>query len=303
MNFLYAIGATISGISFAVQGPVNTALGKRTNKFQSTMISFLGGTLILLAIVLIWGNGNLSAINTVPVWQLLGGIYGAIGVCVLTAAMPYLGVALTLTVVLLGQIVSGAIIDTFGLFGVEKAEVTVLRILGIIAVAAGIFCIYLQKSQIKDEDKDSSKRIALIVIAFISGLLGAIQSPTNAALSNTIGNIEATFVSFLVGLSVIAIVTLIVGKGRLTPMRGVGIKPWMVIGGAYGVFAIFLNVLTVVRLGAALQVACGLAGQLLGGIVIDALGVIETDKVRIDKFRIIGVVIIVIGDILIYLSK
>ncbi len=302
-----SILAILSGLCFAVQGPVNTALGKRTDVFEATMISFLGGTLTSLLLVFLIGKGDISSIKYAKLWQLIGGFYGAANVSVIVAAIPVLGAALALSIIMLGQLFAGVFIDAFGLLGSAKMEISIWRIIGIILVAAGIFLIYFGSSKNQSKEKSDNKKsqfivILMLILSFLAGILGAMQSPTNASLASVVGNWEGTFISFLVGFVAMIPLSLIAGKGKLKKLTNVGIKPWMLIGGLYGVGGIFLSLFTVMKLGTALQVACGMVGQLSGGIIIDSFGLIQTPKVKINFLRLLGLLVILAGVVFVTLA-
>lgn len=305
MTIIYLLLAVLGGVSLAIQGPVNTALGNRTNKYMATCISFLGGAVIYGILLPFIGKGDLGKLSEVRFWQVIGGAYGAVGVYSMVAAMPVIGVALSLMSSLLGQIIAGAIIDIFGLFEVPKAVISPLSIGGIVLVAVGIFFIYRGSPALESNGTRSNpaKRLLMMALAFLGGALGAIQSPTNASLARLVGNSEASFISFVVGFLAILIIALLLRKADLRQLKGAGIKPWMCIGGSFGCVFVLSNILAIPYLGSALLVACTMAGQLSGGIVLDSLGILETPKVKINANRIIGVVIIVVADILIFLGK
>lgn len=297
MYFYMLCLGILGGICFGIQGPVNTALGKRTDVFQASLISFFGGMCISGIISVFLGTGDFFLLKEVKIWQCLGGLYGVVNVCVTVAAIPVLGAALSFTLIMLGQIVSGAIIDFFGLFGSLKTELSISRIYGIFIIIVGVILIYFGSIKKSEKEKKSSKWKIFFMIMFsiIAGILGAMQSPTNASLAKLIGNWEGTFISFFVGTIALFFVVLIVNKGRLKTIKNVGIKPWMMIGGAYGVLGIFLNLYTVQFLGTALLVSCTMIGQLSAGLVIDSFGLIQTKKVKINFLRILGIIVIAIG--------
>lgn len=297
MYFYMLCLGILGGICFGIQGPVNTALGKRTDVFQSSLISFFGGMCISGIISIFLGTGDFFLLKEVKIWQCFGGLYGVVNVCVTVAAIPVLGAALSFTLIMLGQIISGAIIDFFGLFGSLKTELSISRIYGIFIIIVGVILIYFGSIKKSEKEKKSNKWKIFFMIMFsiIAGILGAMQSPTNASLAKLIGNWEGTFISFFVGTIALFFVVLIVNKGRLKTIKNVGIKPWMMIGGAYGVLGIFLNLYTVQFLGTALLVSCTMIGQLSAGLVIDSFGLIQTKKVKINFLRILGIIVIAIG--------
>ena len=75
MKILFPLLAVLGGITIAIQGQINGGLGKKVGVIEASFISFGIGTLALLFIVLFAGNGNISAIASVPKWQLIGGLH------------------------------------------------------------------------------------------------------------------------------------------------------------------------------------------------------------------------------------
>lgn len=300
MYFYMLCLGILGGICFGIQGPVNTALGKRTDVFQASLISFFGGMILSGLIAIFLGNGDFLLLKEVKFWQCLGGIYGIINVCVTVAAIPVLGAALSFTLIMLGQILSGSVIDFFGLFGSLKTQLSISRIFGILIIIIGVILIYfgsIKKSE-KEVKSNKWKIFFMIISSLLAGILGAMQSPTNASLAKLIGNWEGTFISFFVGTLTLIFIVLIKNKGRLKTMKNVGIKPWMMIGGSYGVLGIFLNLYTVQFLGTTLLVSCTMIGQLSAGLIIDTFGLIQTKKVKINFIRILGIIVIAIGILL-----
>lgn len=318
MYFFMLFLGILGGICFGVQGPVNSALGKKTDVFESSLISFFCGSLISLLIALIFGNGDFLLLKNIRFWQILGGVYGVVNVCVTVAAIPVLGAAFTLTIIMLGQILAGSIIDLFGFFESPIKEINFFDIAGIFVVIIGIILIYFgsinknekpknddekvdfnkEKSSFYNGKKNNGKIFLMIFLSLIAGILGAMQSPTNASLAKLIGNWEGTFVSFFVGTIILIPISLIAGKGKLKPLLHVEIKPWMCIGGLYGVLGIFLNLYTVQTLGTALLVLCSMVGQLFSGLIIDSFGLFQTKKIKVSFLRILGIIVIVFGIIL-----
>ncbi|PLS17997.1 hypothetical protein CVD28_09950 [Bacillus sp. M6-12] len=123
MKILFSLLAVLGGIAVAVQAQINGGLGKKTGAIEGSFVSFAIGTLALLFIVLFFGKGHVSAAMTVPKWQLIGGLLGAFYVFVMVFVVPKIGVAPALIAVIAGQIVVGAIIDHFGLFGGLKIPI------------------------------------------------------------------------------------------------------------------------------------------------------------------------------------
>ena len=83
------------------------------------------------------GTGDLTAAFRQPPWMWLGGLMGLTVVFTITFAQPRIGATATIGILIAGQLVMGAIIDRFGLFGVDQIAITWPRLLGIGLLGAG----------------------------------------------------------------------------------------------------------------------------------------------------------------------
>jgi bacterial/archaeal transporter family-2 protein len=144
VKILFPLMAVIGGMTIAVQGQINGGLGKKVGVIEGAFISFAVGTLALLFILLFFGKGNISLIGVVPKWQLLGGLLGAFFVVVQVLVVPKIGVTTTLIAVVVGQIILGAVIDHFGLFGGNRIPIDKQKIVAIVLLLFSLF-LYVKK--------------------------------------------------------------------------------------------------------------------------------------------------------------
>ncbi|MBR5329599.1 MAG: DMT family transporter [Firmicutes bacterium] len=144
-KLIYILFVVLGGAAAALQAPINSGLGKRIGVFEGGLWSFTTGALFLLLIVLLFGKGNFAAITSVPKWQLFGGVLGVIAVTAMIVCAPQLGVGLATVCLLFGQIVLVIVIDSLGLFGVQKVPLDYNRILGVIFMLLGVFFVYRSK--------------------------------------------------------------------------------------------------------------------------------------------------------------
>ena len=135
----------MGGTAAAIQSPVNSGLGKRIGTLEAGFISFLGGFLLLAILVFVFGKGNLGEVVHAPKWQLIGGFLGVIAVLAVIIATPRLGVGVTLTGILLGQVAMGLIIDHYGLFHSSVVPASPTRILGVAFIAIGVLLVFKTK--------------------------------------------------------------------------------------------------------------------------------------------------------------
>lgn len=113
------------------------------NPILAALISFLIGTLSLLIYIFATGTSisGLSLARTAPPVAWIGGLIGAFFVASTVALVPKLGVAMTFSLVIAGQMIVTLIIDHFGILGVPVREVSIPRIIGMLMIIAGVVLI------------------------------------------------------------------------------------------------------------------------------------------------------------------
>ena len=142
MFFVYLIIALAAGIALATQSAINTQLAKAMSgeAVIATFISFAVGTIVLFFIALVKTDlwGNLSTIPSQPWWKLIGGVLGAVVVFTTVLLAPKLGITAMLFFIIVGQLITAATIDHFGLIGMPIREVNITKFIGLIIVAFGL---------------------------------------------------------------------------------------------------------------------------------------------------------------------
>ena len=92
-----------------------------------------------LALLAVQGPSALLKLPQAPKHLFLGGVLVAFYVLSVTFIAPRFGVGNAVFFVLLGQLISAALIDHFGLFGARVSPVSAQRLGGIALMAAGVF--------------------------------------------------------------------------------------------------------------------------------------------------------------------
>jgi bacterial/archaeal transporter family-2 protein len=131
--------ATIAGLVGSVEVAVMGRFGGRIGVFEalsfSTAVQLLFSVLLLLAVR--GGIGGLDRAFRTPAWMWIGGLMGLTVVSAITFAQPRIGATATIGILIAGQLVMGAVIDRFGLFGVEQIPISAPRALGIALLGIG----------------------------------------------------------------------------------------------------------------------------------------------------------------------
>ena len=135
-----AVALTVAvGGAFAMQAPINAALGRDIGPLPAAAVSFAAGTVTLVAVALAAGGG-FGRLGTHPVWwhYVAGGLIGASVVGVTTVAVRTLGARAMIGCLLSGQLAMAAVIDQFGLLGVAQQPLSLVRGAGLVLLAAGV---------------------------------------------------------------------------------------------------------------------------------------------------------------------
>ena len=109
----------------------------------AAFISFVVGTAAWLVYLLLAGVPltNLAGLKEAPAVAWAGGFLGAFFVAAAVTLVPRLGVAMTFSLLIAGQMIVTLVIDHFGLLDVPVKEVSIPRIGGILLITAGVVLI------------------------------------------------------------------------------------------------------------------------------------------------------------------
>jgi bacterial/archaeal transporter family-2 protein len=142
--YFYILLALVAGAMMPTQAATNNKMaGVVDSPILAAFISFVVGTVALFVYMLISGSplGNLWSLRDAPAIAWIGGLLGAFFVTAAVMLVPRLGVAMTFSLIIAGQMIVTLIIDHFGLLGVPVKEVSLARVAGIVLIAAGVVLI------------------------------------------------------------------------------------------------------------------------------------------------------------------
>jgi len=146
-GLLFTLVALVAGGMIALQAPINAEVATRLgHPISAATMSFCVGTIALLALTLIFARNstNLGALQTMPLYMLLGGgLLGAVYVTVNLVLAPKIGVAAIMALGIAGQLVTALLLDRFGMFELLEREMSVGRVGGVILVLIGALMVRL----------------------------------------------------------------------------------------------------------------------------------------------------------------
>ncbi|KNG92746.1 DMT family transporter [Pseudaestuariivita atlantica] len=130
----------LAGLGIPVLAALNAALGRHMGSpAVAAVILFAVALAVTVATALVTGPRAVVHVASAPRYLLLAGALVAFYVLSITYIAPSFGVGNAVFFVLLGQLVSAAVIDHYGLFGAQVSPLSLTRAGGVAAMAFGVW--------------------------------------------------------------------------------------------------------------------------------------------------------------------
>jgi transporter family-2 protein len=126
------------GIAVGLQSPMASMLTQRLGLFESVFIVHIGGAVIALIPMLIYGS-KLSQWRSVPWYTLGAGVFGLVVIAAISYMIPRVGVAASIITVVAGQLLVGSILDQYGWLGASVRPLDLTRSIGLAVVLFGVW--------------------------------------------------------------------------------------------------------------------------------------------------------------------
>ena len=136
--------AALAGVAIATQQVFNAGLRHAVGSvWWAGLVSYLGGTTFMIVALLVTRTAipSVASLKQVTAVQWTGGFLGGAYIILSLLALPRLGVALVLALVVVGQMAASLVFDQFGLLGVPQHPASLIRILGALALVGGVLLI------------------------------------------------------------------------------------------------------------------------------------------------------------------
>jgi transporter family-2 protein len=142
--YFYFLLALVAGAMMPTQAAINNKLaGYVQSPISAAFISFFIGTVGLSVYLIASGTpiASLWNIKDAPPVAWLGGLLGAFFVTCTVVLVPRIGVAMTFSLIVAGQMLITLVLDHFGFLGVPVKEISLARVFGILLITAGVVII------------------------------------------------------------------------------------------------------------------------------------------------------------------
>lgn len=130
--------SVLSGLCMSIQGVFNSRLSDKIGTIETNV--FVQGTAFILSVMILifYHKNNFKNIKDVNFIYLSGGLLAVVITYTVMKGISSLGTTHAISLILLSQLTSAAIIDALGLFGAEKISFGLNEIIGVVMIFAGI---------------------------------------------------------------------------------------------------------------------------------------------------------------------
>jgi len=265
------------GILISVMIAINGGLTTHYGVYSATIIIHLVGLVLIAIAVRI--KKETFFLGKLPWFLYLGGAIGVFTTVANNLSFGRISVSAILALGLLGQSVTGFIIDQFGLMGMAKHPFTKDKLVGLALILAGIASMI-----------DNFETLA-VVASFLAGFCIIMSRTLNAKLADATSMSVSTFYNYFVGFIVSILVFSILGREEIVFAEFTLSPRWYIyLGGAIGVMVVFMSNIVVVKISAFYLTLLIFVGQVFSGVLIDIF-ISQEISIR----NIIGGVLVALG--------
>ena len=129
----------LAGLAGAIQAALMGRFGERIGVVEAVAFASMVTTLVALASLLVVRQSvsGLADGLRAPPWMWLAGVMSAFIVFAVALGPPRVGTTTTIALIIAGNLVMAAVIDRYGLFGLDRIGLTPVRVLGLALLGIG----------------------------------------------------------------------------------------------------------------------------------------------------------------------
>lgn len=128
----------LAGAAMSFQGVMNTRLGERIGTMEANAFVQCGAAVLSLAALAVWHPGDFSALGETPKLYWLGGALGLVITITVMLGIRDLSTTVSISVILIAQLLTAAVIDALGWLGSEKLALTWPKFVGLSLMLGGV---------------------------------------------------------------------------------------------------------------------------------------------------------------------
>lgn len=130
-----------AGCAVALQGPFISMIGGRIGNLESVFVIHLSGAVLAAIPLMMLRGGGLTEWRTLPWYVFFGGGFGLVIVGTIGFGLPKIGAAGIFTLIVVGQMIMGVIIDHYGWIGTPIRPLDLGRVAGVAVMIFGTWLV------------------------------------------------------------------------------------------------------------------------------------------------------------------
>jgi len=131
----------LGGVAVGLQSPIAGRMGEKIGGTASSVVVHLSGLIISVGLLILRGGEKIKDWQSLP-WYMLGaGVFGLILYQTISVTLPRLGGTAMIALIIIGQLVTGMVIDSLGWFGVAARPLEFSRLAGAVLLLVGGYLI------------------------------------------------------------------------------------------------------------------------------------------------------------------
>ena len=131
----------IGGASVGIQSTIVGAMGQRIGPIAGSLVVHASGLILSAAFLLFRGGEKIKNWTSLPWYMLVSGVFGLILYMCISVTLPRLGSTMMITLIIVGQLLAGVIVDHFGFFNLPVHPLNLYRLAGVVLLLAGGYLI------------------------------------------------------------------------------------------------------------------------------------------------------------------
>ena len=134
-----------------------------------------------------------------------------------------------------------------------------------------------------------------VALTATAGLAGAVQAAVMGELGERVGILPAVAFSVIVAV-VLGLIALLVWERSFAGVQAALHEPaWLWLGGLMSIYIVLAITVGPPRIGVAATVGIVIAGNLVSAALIDRYGLFGQDVIPIDRWRLLGLLLLAAG--------
>jgi transporter family-2 protein len=131
----------LGGVAVGIQSPIAGAISQRLGGTAGSLFVHLSGAIFSALLLTLRGGEKIKDWHTLPWYMFFAGVFGLILYQTIAVTLPRLGSTTMITLIIIGQLLVGMLIDHFGWLSVTIHPISLSRVLGVLVLMLGGYLI------------------------------------------------------------------------------------------------------------------------------------------------------------------